>query len=79
MTTHLHPPAGDNDEDDGGVARHGHQGDGAVEQGQQGNNADLKQQRISLAVSQRDIFWLAEHIEMQMLWSQREKVIILFA
>ena len=38
----LHPPAGENDEDDGGVAEHGSERDGAVEQRYNYHLAQLK-------------------------------------
>ena len=39
---HLHPPAGEDDEDDRGVADHGGQGDRAVEQRDHDHLAQLR-------------------------------------
>ena len=38
----LHPSTGEDDEDDGGVAEHGGEGDGAVEQRDHNHFAQLK-------------------------------------
>ena len=44
----LHPPAGENDEDDGGVAEHGRERDGAVEQRDNNHLAQLKKGDVDL-------------------------------
>ena len=42
LSADLHSPGSADNEDDGGVAQHSHKGDGAIEYGEQHNDASLK-------------------------------------
>ena len=47
---HLHPSAGDDDEDDGGVAQDSREGDGAIEDREQHHEPDLQTKIIIVII-----------------------------